>query len=53
MNAAIAAGVASGLELEKAIDEAKRFVSKAIAQHFEWPAVRGEPLHALNHTPKF
>ncbi|MFL6569632.1 MAG: bifunctional hydroxymethylpyrimidine kinase/phosphomethylpyrimidine kinase, partial [Chthoniobacterales bacterium] len=45
-SAAIAAGLASGLELEPAIERAKRFVTSAIAQHFSWRNV-----HALNHSP--
>src|SRR5881409_492245 len=45
-SAAIAAGLASGLELEPAIERAKRFVTSAIAQHFSWGNV-----HALNHSP--
>lgn len=44
-SAAIAAGLASGLDLEAAIERAKHFVTGAIAQHFTW-----EDLHALNHS---
>ncbi|MFL6540349.1 MAG: bifunctional hydroxymethylpyrimidine kinase/phosphomethylpyrimidine kinase, partial [Chthoniobacterales bacterium] len=46
-SAAIAAGLASGLELEPAIERAKRFVTSAIAHHFTWGNV-----HALNHSPR-
>jgi hydroxymethylpyrimidine/phosphomethylpyrimidine kinase len=49
-SAAIAAGLASGLELEAAIEGAKRFVTKAIAQHFSWESESGASIHALNHT---
>ena len=43
-SAAITAGMARGLSLEAAIEEAKKFVTKSIRDHFEWGAV-----HALNH----
>jgi hydroxymethylpyrimidine/phosphomethylpyrimidine kinase len=43
-SAAITAGVAKGLSLEKAITEAKKFVTEAIRKRFEW-----DRLHALNH----
>lgn len=47
-SAAIAAGLAKGLPLERAITEAKTFVTRAIAGHFSWP--RGETATAaLNH----
>ena len=50
--AAIAAGLASGLSLEAAVEQGKQFVSAAIAQHFSWPAADGgTDLHALNHSP--
>jgi hydroxymethylpyrimidine/phosphomethylpyrimidine kinase len=48
-SSAIAAGLASGLPLEKAIERAKRFVTAAIAEHFAWTRSDGE-LHALNHN---
>ena len=50
--AAIAAGLASGLSLDGAVGQGKRFVSAAIAQHFSWKADDGADLHALNHSPK-
>jgi hydroxymethylpyrimidine/phosphomethylpyrimidine kinase len=50
-SAAIAAGLASGLPLEEAIAQGKRFVTAAIAQHFEWRTPDGMTIHALNHTP--
>jgi hydroxymethylpyrimidine/phosphomethylpyrimidine kinase len=47
-SAAITAGLAKGLPLERAIAEAKTFVTRAIAGHFSWP--RGETATAaLNH----
>jgi hydroxymethylpyrimidine/phosphomethylpyrimidine kinase len=49
--AAIAASLASGLPLERAVEDAKRFVTAAIAQHFRWGSPCGEELHALNHSP--
>ncbi|MGE5209145.1 MAG: bifunctional hydroxymethylpyrimidine kinase/phosphomethylpyrimidine kinase [Alphaproteobacteria bacterium] len=47
-SAAITAGLASRLSLEKAIARAKRFVTKAVAQHFRWKRDSGE-VDALNH----
>lgn len=47
-SAAITAGLASGLPLEKAVQRAKRFVTAAIAQHFVW-SEGGAQVHALNH----
>ena len=49
--AAIAAGLASGLSLDAAVEQGKRFVSAAIAQHFQWESDGGAQLHALNHSP--
>ena len=49
-SAAIAAGLASGCNLEESVACAKRFVSAAIAQHFTW-GVAPSTLHALNHSP--
>ncbi|MGI9088559.1 MAG: bifunctional hydroxymethylpyrimidine kinase/phosphomethylpyrimidine kinase [Chthoniobacterales bacterium] len=49
-SAAIAAGLASGLEMEAAIRRAKVFVSAAIAQHFHWGEGDAR-IHALNHRP--
>ena len=43
-SAAIATGLAKGLLLVAAVDEAKAFVSRAISKHFAWGNV-----HALNH----
>ena len=45
-SAAIAAGLAQGLEIEEAIGRAKKFVSATIAQHHAW-----KDIHALNHSP--
>jgi hydroxymethylpyrimidine/phosphomethylpyrimidine kinase len=44
-SAAITAGLASGLSLEKAIRQAKKFVTESIRNHFQW----GD-LHALHHS---
>jgi hydroxymethylpyrimidine/phosphomethylpyrimidine kinase len=49
-SAAIAAGLASGHALQEAIWRAKRFVTAAIAQHFQW-SDGGTAIHALNHSP--
>ena len=49
-SAAIAAGLASGLPLEAAIEKGKRFVTAAIEQHFAW-SQEGKTLYALNHSP--
>lgn len=48
-SAAITAGLASGLSLEKAIGRAKKFVTASITQHFRWTSNSGENLDALNH----
>jgi len=50
-SAAIAAGAAKGLPLETAIGEAKRFVTRAIEEHFHWDHA-GHSTAALNHLPK-
>ncbi len=47
-SAAIAARLAQGDELERAIERAKEFVSRAIARHFSWENSLGE-IQALNH----
>jgi hydroxymethylpyrimidine/phosphomethylpyrimidine kinase len=44
-SAAITAGLASGLSLEKAIRQAKKFVTASIRHHFQWGN-----LHALRHS---
>jgi hydroxymethylpyrimidine/phosphomethylpyrimidine kinase len=44
-SAAITAGLAKGLSLEEAITQAKKFVTEAIRNRFEW-----DRLHALNHS---
>ena len=44
-SAAITAGLASGLTLEKAITQGKKFVTESIRNHFEWAN-----LHALNQS---
>ena len=44
-SAAITAGLAKGLSLEEAISEAKKFVTGAIRNHFQWGK-----LHALRHS---
>jgi hydroxymethylpyrimidine/phosphomethylpyrimidine kinase len=50
-SAAITAGLANGLSLEKAVRRAKTFVTATIAQHLRWERQQGAPLHALNHSP--
>ena len=47
-SAAITAGLASGLALERAIEGAKKFVTKSIARHFRWKRSTGK-IDALNH----
>lgn len=47
--AAIAAGLASGLALEKSVARAKRFVTAAISKHHTWNFA-GAEIHALNHS---
>ncbi|HEY4255890.1 MAG TPA: bifunctional hydroxymethylpyrimidine kinase/phosphomethylpyrimidine kinase [Candidatus Udaeobacter sp.] len=49
-SAAITAGIASGLLLEKAIRRAKKFVTEAIAGHFRWASPSGKSLDALKHS---
>ena len=44
-SAAITAGLAKGLSLEEAISDAKKFVTGAIRNHFQWGK-----LHALRHS---
>jgi len=44
-SAAIAAGLANGLNLESSVKQAKRFVTAAIRHHHRWGQI-----HALNHT---
>jgi hydroxymethylpyrimidine/phosphomethylpyrimidine kinase len=44
-SAAITAGLASGLSLEKAVGQAKKFVTESIRTHFQWGN-----LHALRHS---
>jgi hydroxymethylpyrimidine/phosphomethylpyrimidine kinase len=51
-SAAITAGLASGLSLEKAIGRAKKFVTASIAQHFRWTSSSGKDLDALKHRLK-
>ena len=49
-SAAITAGLASGLTLEKAIREAKKFVTASIARHFRWTSRFGDTVQALRHS---
>jgi hydroxymethylpyrimidine kinase/phosphomethylpyrimidine kinase len=47
-SAAITAGLASGLPLEEAVGQAKKFVTESIERHFRWK--RGtDKIEALNH----
>ena len=48
-SAAIAAGLACGVVLEKAIGQAKKFVTKSIAEHLRWTSPSGKNLDALRH----
>ena len=49
-SAAITAGLASDLPLERAIRRAKKFVTESIAQHFRWTSPSGKKLDALRHS---
>lgn len=49
-SAAITAGLASSLSLEVAVGQAKKFVTRSIAQHFRWKGRSSAPLEALNHS---
>lgn len=49
-SAAITAGLASGLTLEKAIRQAKKFVTASIARHFRWTSHSRGTVQALRHT---
>jgi hydroxymethylpyrimidine/phosphomethylpyrimidine kinase len=51
-SAAIAAGLAHGLSLERAVRSAKKFVSATIARHLKWQTSAGTSIYALNHLPK-
>jgi hydroxymethylpyrimidine/phosphomethylpyrimidine kinase len=51
-SAAITAGLASGLSLERAIGRAKEFTTASITQHFRWTSNSGENLDALHHSLK-
>ena len=48
-SAAITAGIAAGLSLEKAIGQAKKFVTEAIVRHFRFTSPSGKNLNALRH----
>ncbi len=51
-SAAVATGLARGLSLPEAVGEAKKFVSRAIANYLQWPREAGST-HALHHfAPK-
>ena len=47
--AAITAGLAKGLSLEEAINQAKKFATDSIARHFRWRSQSGKALDALRH----
>jgi hydroxymethylpyrimidine/phosphomethylpyrimidine kinase len=51
-SAAIAAGLAAGMKLEKAISRAKKFVSACIANRIRWESKAGPNIDALNHSPE-
>jgi hydroxymethylpyrimidine/phosphomethylpyrimidine kinase len=48
-SAAITAGLAKGLSLEEAINQAKKFATDSIARHFRWRSQSGKALDALRH----
>jgi len=48
-SAAITAGLASGLPLERAIRRAKKFVTASIRNHLRWTSRSGSAIHALKH----
>jgi hydroxymethylpyrimidine/phosphomethylpyrimidine kinase len=48
-SAAITAGLARGLSLERAVRSAKKFVSATIACHLKWQTSDGASIYALNH----
>jgi hydroxymethylpyrimidine/phosphomethylpyrimidine kinase len=48
-SAAIATCLARGMALNSAVAEAKKFVSRAISQHFAWQSAGAGFVHALNH----
>jgi hydroxymethylpyrimidine/phosphomethylpyrimidine kinase len=50
-SAAITANLADGLSLVAAVQRAKDYVSRTIADHFRWNIEGREPIDALNHTP--
>ncbi|TDU69398.1 hydroxymethylpyrimidine/phosphomethylpyrimidine kinase [Prosthecobacter fusiformis] len=47
-SAAIATGLGLGLPLQEAVSQAKRYISAAIAEYFQWNGSHGT-VHALNH----
>jgi hydroxymethylpyrimidine/phosphomethylpyrimidine kinase len=49
LSAAITAGLAAGLRLEDAIGRAKKFVTGAIAERFQWEKRPDKTVEALNH----
>jgi hydroxymethylpyrimidine/phosphomethylpyrimidine kinase len=49
-SAAITAGLASGLSLEHAIKQAKKFVTQSIARHFRWRSKSGDVVDSLRHS---
>lgn len=49
-SAAITAGLASGLSLERAIKRAKKFITESITRRFRWQSKSGDILDALRHS---
>ena len=49
-SAAITAGLARGLSLERAIKSGKKFVTASIAQRFRWKSRAGKTIDALRHS---
>jgi hydroxymethylpyrimidine/phosphomethylpyrimidine kinase len=48
-SASIATCLGHGMSLNEAVASAKKFVSRAIAEHFEWQSPGAGVVHALNH----
>src|SRR4029450_4011993 len=49
-SAAITAGLASGLSLERAIERAKKFVTRSIMRRLRWTSKSGGILAGLRHS---
>ena len=49
-SAAITAGLAGGLSLERAIERAKKFVTRSIMRRLRWTSKSGDIIDALRHS---